>query len=79
MRILNYGSDYAHERKLQKEKESKNHVGNSSTSTSIIPEEFAGKMERFGHNNSEGETETKEKETEEKNETKRGRKPKGKV
>lgn len=79
MRILNYGSDYAHERKLQKEKESKNHVGNSNTSASIIPEEFAGKMEGFGYNNSEDKTETQEKETEEKNEAKRGRKPKGKV
>lgn len=79
MRILNYGSDYAHERKLQKEKESKNHVGNSNTSASVIPEEFAGKMEELGHYSSEDKTETQEKETEEKNETKRGRKQKGKV
>lgn len=79
MRILNYGSDYAHERKLQKEEENKKNAVNNNTAARIIPEELEREVEGLGHNSSEDEAKTQEKETEEKNEAKRGRKPKGKV
>lgn len=71
MRILDFGSDYAHERKLREE--NKKNVKNSTDSTSVIPESIAREMGLLPDND----TEAKTKETQEKKkENKRDRKAK---
>lgn len=72
MRILNFGGDYAHERKLQEEK--KQNVENSVDTTSVIPEELAKEMGLLPDNTSEEKKE--EAQAQEEKETKRGRKNK---
>lgn len=79
MRILNYGSDYVHERKLQKKEENKKNAVNSNAAARIIPEELEREVEGFGYNSPEDKAKIQEKETEEAIETKKGRKPRGKV